>query len=395
MPVDIYRLLYIPCVVALLISIIYGREKVPVQVIRISLFFLVSLSFSIFVLLYTKSNDLTVVRMHVDYIISILAVSYIIALILINMKIDIVNAIIMMAFFQACLMLLMIAFPAFQKFILSLIDVDGIERTEGSFRFRGVGFTGLATYSMAVVQSFSLFIFPLYWSRALSSFKFIASCIVFIAICISALISARTSIIFITALCFYFLYIVMFSSISVLKRRIFLVACFTSISITMSVIYLAGADSDELTTLYNWGTELYRNFADSGNVRTESTDALATLYFMPEQFTLILGDGIYLTETGGYYMSTDVGYIRIALYGGIIGSFLFYLSFAFLMYVSYRETRNKFGNQLAYGVLIYSLLIFIVNAKGSVFFDGFIAIKLLMLYTVSLLVCSQKGKNNE
>lgn len=387
-----YRLIYIPCIIALLIFTIHNRERLPIQVVRISLFFFASLFFSILVLLYTKSYDLTVVRMHIDYIISILAVSYVIALLLMNMRVDIVDAIIAMAFFQACIMLLMIAFPAFQKLILSLIDVNGIERSEGNFRFRGVGFTGLATYSMAVVQSFSLFLFPLYWSRSSSALRFIASCFVFIVICISALISARTSIIFIFALIVYFLYISMFSSIPTLRKRIFLVICFSIVSISMSVIYIAGADSDDLATLYNWGTELYRNFSESGNVRTESTDALATLYFMPEQLTLILGDGLYVTETGGYYMSTDVGYIRIALYGGIIGSVLFYSSFIFLMYMACKQTKNEFGSKLSHGVAIYSLLIFLVNAKGSIFFDGFIAIKLLMLYTTSLLVCSQKGK---
>lgn len=376
----------------LLFFIAYRRESIPKEVFHISLFFFVSLFFSILVLLYTKSYDLTVVRMHVDYIISILVIAYVIALFLVNMKIDVVNAIITMAFFQACLMLLMIAFPEFQKLILNLIDVDGIERAEGSYRFRGVGFTGLATYSMAVAQSFSLFLFPLYWSRPSSSFRFMVSCIVFIIICISALISARTSIIFIVALFFYFLYISIFSSILVLKRRIFLVVFFSISLISIGIIFLASAESNELATLYNWGTELYRNFSESGSVRTDSTDALATLYFMPEQFTLILGDGVYINEAGGYYMSTDVGYIRIALYGGIIGSFLFYFSFSFLMYIAYLQTKYKFGRQFSYGILIYSLLIFLVNAKGSIFFDGFIAIKLLMLYTISLLICSQKGK---
>lgn len=395
LPVDIYRLVYIPCIVTLIFFIVYRRERVPTEIVNISLFFLLSLSFSVFVLLYTESNDLTVVRMHVDYIISILAVSYVIALILINMKIDIVSAIIIMAFIQACLMLLMISFPAFQKLILNLIDVDGIKRAEGGYRFRGVGFTGLATYSMAVVQSFSLFLFPLYWSRSSSSWRFIASCIVFITICISTLISARTSIIFIVSLFFYFLYIIVFSSMPILKRRIVLVV-FSSIAfISIGFIYLASAESNELATMYNWGTELYRNFSESGSVRTESTDALATLYFMPEQFTLILGDGVYINETGGYYMSTDVGYIRIALYGGVFGSFLFYFSFAFLMYVAYIQTKERFGRQFAYGILIYSVLIFLVNAKGSIFFDGFIAIKLLILYTISLLVGGQKVINNE
>jgi len=376
----------------LIFFIAYRRNSVPKEVFQISFFFVVSLSFSILVLLYTQSHDLTVVRMHVDYVVSIIFIAYLIALLLVNMKIDVVNAIITMAFLQACLMLLMIAFPAFQKLILNLIDVDGVERAEGSYRFRGVGFTGLATYSMAVAQSLSLFLFPIYWSRQSSPFRFIVSCIVFAIICISALISARTSIIFIVALFFYFLYITISSPSLVLKRRIFLVIVLSISFISTGILYLAGAESSELATLYSWGTELYRNFAESGAVRTDSTDALATLYFMPEQFTLILGDGVYVDEAGGYYMSTDVGYIRVALYGGIVGSVLFYFSFAFLMYIAYIQTKLKFGRQFSYGIVIYSLLIFLVNAKGSIFFDGFIAIKLLMLYTTSLLVYSQKGK---
>jgi len=64
----------------------------------------------------------------------------------------------------------------------------------------------------------------------------------------------------------------------------------------------------------------------TGNTDNSSLNTiLYTMRFMPNIKTLIWGDGIYTEpSTGGYYMNTDLGFMRGILYFGIFGVILIY-----------------------------------------------------------------------
>ena len=83
-----------------------------------------------------------------------------------------------------------------------------------------------------------------------------------------------------------------------------------------------------------FGFEGFFSLAETGSWDIGSNDILKSMYVFPENLkTWIIGDGYIVNPkddpyytgpiTGGYYMGTDVGYIRFIFYFGLIGLSLF------------------------------------------------------------------------
>lgn len=97
----------------------------------------------------------------------------------------------------------------------------------------------------------------------------------------------------------------------------------------------------EIKRLINFGFEAFFNLFETGDFSTSSTDRLKTMYVFPETLrTWVIGDGYFSNpysdpyyigkHIGGFYMGTDVGYIRFIFYFGIIGL----VSFVSFMYTA-------------------------------------------------------------
>lgn len=105
------------------------------------------------------------------------------------------------------------------------------------------------------------------------------------------------------------------------------------------------------------------NFVENGELSTSSTDKLKTMYVFPESIkTWFIGDGYFsnpkdidpyfvgkITQ-GGYYMATDVGYLRFIFYFGFIGL----LAFSFFLFQSAKICAGMLHR---YKTLIYILLL--------------------------------------
>ncbi|AXQ99037.1 hypothetical protein D0N37_15800 [Pseudoalteromonas piscicida] len=113
------------------------------------------------------------------------------------------------------------------------------------------------------------------------------------------------------------------------------------------------------TRMTNWMFELFINFFESGTLKTSSSDSLKTLFFMPTEYTILFGDGLYLSDEGEYYKQTDVGFLRLILFGGLIHNLVFYFSFIYLFYVCIKLVYNKFGF-LAFCIFLYFLYCFLL-----------------------------------
>lgn len=104
------------------------------------------------------------------------------------------------------------------------------------------------------------------------------------------------------------------------------------------------------------------NFFEKGELSTGSTDKLKTMYVFPETLkTWLIGDGYFSNPQDndpyfigkmkdGYYMGTDVGYLRLIFYFGLIGLF----AFSLFMFQSAKICGRKLRRQKA---LIYTLLL--------------------------------------
>jgi len=104
------------------------------------------------------------------------------------------------------------------------------------------------------------------------------------------------------------------------------------------------------------------NWIETGEWRTDSTDVLRKMWVYPETVkTWIIGDGYFLHPTKyGYYMETDVGYLRFIFYCGMIGLSAFSIFFLYISAACYKrfpQEKNLF--------LLLCILGFVIWMKVS------------------------------
>lgn len=86
----------------------------------------------------------------------------------------------------------------------------------------------------------------------------------------------------------------------------------------------------------NWAFELFINFVERGELRTQSSDGLGEMFQVPETTKVLLfGDGRMVFRGG-----TDVGFSRMLFFVGVVGSVLFYAYPLFLVRM-WGGTKNK------------------------------------------------------
>ena len=111
-----------------------------------------------------------------------------------------------------------------------------------------------------------------------------------------------------------------------------------------------------------WAFEFFYNYSNSGSFESGSTNELKEMYVIPTNFfSYILGDGKYNLSDGSYYMSTDVGYLRLLYYGGIpmVISFYFFMYYIIKYIIKYNSsTIDKY---LFFTIFLYML---VLNFKG-------------------------------
>ena len=142
--------------------------------------------------------------------------------------------------------------------------------------------------------------------------------------------------------------------------------------------------------LLRFGFEGFINWLETGKWRTHSTDILQNMWVFPESWkTWIIGDGYfenphnYAYKGGGYYMGTDVGYLRFIFYCGLTGLSAFTVFFVYLSVACYR----KFPQERELFLLLL-VLMFMIWAKVST--------DIFLVYALFLCVPNaQKQFNNQ
>lgn len=96
------------------------------------------------------------------------------------------------------------------------------------------------------------------------------------------------------------------------------------------------------TGIIGHALELYIGLDSGGSATTMSTDHLQSMFVFPDNVkTWLIGDGLF-NVTDGYYMDTDVGYLRLIYYFGLIGMAAFFMVQFYLagrIYQFYPDTR--------------------------------------------------------
>ncbi|MFA9499291.1 hypothetical protein ACERCG_02365 [Mannheimia sp. E30BD] len=128
-----------------------------------------------------------------------------------------------------------------------------------------------------------------------------------------------------------------------------------------------------------------QNVADISQISSSSENLVKNHLFIPTLGQFISGDGLYYTETGGYYGGSDSGYIRQVLYGGL--SYML-VCFAFTAYFVRKVAVNWFEGSWIFTLSTLGILA-ILNIKADTFaFPG-----LMMLFLMFLSLFGTSGRN--
>ena len=156
--------------------------------------------------------------------------------------------------------------------------------------------------------------------------------------------------------------------VSTIKKGVITVLCI--ILFFTFVNYMS--NSQKLAGLYKFTFELFNNYERGLGFRSTSTDQLLNMYNLEiKPKTFILGDGMYSSEDGRYYMKTDVGYLRKIFYFGIFG-LLLSIIFQIAIIKNGKITREN---------LLILLLLLILELKGEIIGLNIMINSILILYS--------------
>src|SRR5699024_2214086 len=114
---------------------------------------------------------------------------------------------------------------------------------------------------------------------------------------------------------------------------------------------------------YNWVLEPVINLFETGELQTRSTNILWNMWFIPDIKTILVGDGYYTSPlNSGYYMGTDVGFLRPILFYGFLFTALYYL-IPIIIGLNIDSDHNRSSKLL---IFMFFISIFIFEVKGEV-----------------------------
>jgi hypothetical protein len=146
-------------------------------------------------------------------------------------------------------------------------------------------------------------------------------------------------------------------AVLIVRRNIF-----KSFVLGVMLTILAFNVTDDSQILYE-GLEIFRNIAIDGELKTKSTDANMEMFFFPDKIsTLLFGDGKFFNGEAGYstgfYLGTDIGWIRMLFFGGSLILGLYFIINVYWIFF----LRDKI---LAWEILF---LFCVMNLKGIFIF---------------------------
>lgn len=199
----------------------------------------------------------------------------------------------------------------------------------------------------------------------------------FLIITVTGNMVARTTLVgTIVGLAYLFIYVSPFKlqiSLATLQAWLWILAETLIIIIIIAVLY----DSDEnFRSRTRFAFEGFFSIVEEGHWETGSNNKLKSMYVFPDNMkTWIIGDGYFTNPkrdpnyvgeiTRGYYMNTDVGYLRFIFFFGLIGLSVYSL---FIIYAGRVCARLLPGNTLLFILLTSMNFIIWLKVATDCFF---------------------------
>ena len=120
--------------------------------------------------------------------------------------------------------------------------------------------------------------------------------------------------------------------------------------------------SEEVDQQLRYGFELFYTFSESGSFESASTSDTMDFYSIyPTSIkTWLIGDAHYNMGEERFYKGTDIGYMRMIFYFGVVGM-AFMIMFNYLMYKMMKKVVCQKSLPL-----LFLMLYFVLNFKGEV-----------------------------
>ena len=269
---------------------------------------------------------------------------------------DLAKIIVAYVLFQNTIAFAGLISPSIMTFIQSLEKESIFNTHTHLLSYRAIGFGDHYFFGGGIWSAIGmLFLTFLYKKDIINTFLFY---ILFGYIFLTGLYLARTAVVGLIALAALFI---------PLKRNwykllgLVIVAYigFIALGFLQNFLYNLGVD-------VGYAFELYNNFSSTGSLETSSSDKTAEMWnVIPNNIkTWIIGDARYIDpkDPTAYYMHTDVGFLRVIWYGGLVGLF-FYLR---QLYKYCILIINRYGkkSELSYTLILYFILTMICLWKG-------------------------------
>lgn len=260
--------------------------------------------------------------------------------------------------------------------------INSIVEFQSRFIGLGIGsfFTGGVISSLGLLSSSVLIV------KEKSMRKAFIQIIIFAFIALTGLFIARTTLIgFGLSLLYIYTPFVSISNgilryFKGVQNRI-LLACLLLVSLLIPLLYFGLAQLTESSAFIH----AFEIFLGDGGT-TSSTEHMKSMYIFPNNFkTWIIGDGKFM-DGSGYYMGTDVGFLRLWFYYGVVGSlFFFFQQFYSLILI----TKMADSILIEKYCLFLGLFVLIINFKGIGDINYFLFL-ILWFYILKMQGCSQK-----
>ena len=272
---------------------------------------------------------------------------------------------------QVLLALISFLSPAFSDLLLSIqtfseLDISKIEET-ATLRLTGFGST---FFGAGIVNGYALIcIAVLLKNKNIKWRNILFLSTSFLLIFTLGMMMSRTTIIGAGIAIIYLFIPSYYLSLRLLKNKFrFFMGMIIIPAVGIYIISLFSPKTMQLLeTAADFGFEMFINYQETGEFSSKSTDVLQTMFVWPSNAkTYIIGDGKYYNDPGntaqGYYMYTDVGYLRLIYYFGITGLLIYFL-------LQLGAVRNAFvlnpgKKELKKFLLLTFLFCLVLNIKG-------------------------------
>ncbi len=258
----------------------------------------------------------------------------------------------------------MFSIPALREFLnsIQIYNEHEIKVLQETQNFRLNGF-GSRFFGAGIINGFALILITSLIKFHKKETKVLILSFAYLFIFVFGMMMARTTII--GAFLSFVLLLIPQNLISItqIKKHLKFSYYITSIPICISVIIIIifPGIQQYITNIFKFGFEMFINYFSSNSFESESTNKMLEMYIWPSSLkTYIIGDGLFTDLiTKKYYMNTDIGYLRLIYYFGVIGMMSYFTFQLVLINSIYKLNRGY-----KYTFIIIFIYLIILNFKG-------------------------------